>query len=179
MSDLVSFFLPVIFYILLRCINSKYKVIQNYFHLIFGFIIAYQALPWLTRMLNSIEFQHISFPNWHFHGLLKLQAEILSNQWGHFLSISDYLPDRQSYIICIPEGDHSSCWSLFKKELLSFNGFTPYPPPFPNNKKRNRTLTTTMQSNPISHQSVKSALPTTENSYSDPTTSLHLFTKNI
>lgn len=83
-------------------------------------LVPHSAIPWMSNvLLNSIENQQISVPVWRHKGFTKMKAVILRNHTGRFLSIMEFLSDRRSFTICIPEGRDDSSWSRFEKELLS------------------------------------------------------------
>lgn len=50
-------------------------------------------------------------------GVPKLKVELRENQRGRYLPIAEFLPDRCSYSLCIPEGKQSSGWTSFQTEI--------------------------------------------------------------
>lgn len=72
------------------------------------------SVQWLKKTFKeSIQHHFISVPQWSHRGKLKLLACISYNDRGCFLSLTEFLPDRQSFTICIPKGRNTLGWTLF------------------------------------------------------------------
>lgn len=83
-------------------------------------LIPLPALPWFHRvLLNSIEADYLTVPQWTLHSRPKLKTNLIKNLRGRFRSITEYLPDHRSYSPCITEGHRASGWFLFEADSLA------------------------------------------------------------